>query len=78
MLIHHVPDFYNGPVLAIAEAVVAFQCHMGFQSMIINILLDHLKGLFITPAETGTPHAYLQFFFYQHVTIGNKYSKGNN
>jgi hypothetical protein len=56
--------------------VIAFQEDILFQVMVLQIFLNHLKGLLITAAETGTAQANLDLFSNQyHGGIASKLIK---
>ena len=54
LLIDCVSDLKYRPVTAVVKTVVAFQDNLPFKVMVRQVFLNHLKGSFISPAETGT------------------------
>lgn len=66
LLIHFVSNLQHGPFAAVTEAVIAFQDYLPLQVMVFQVFLNHLECLFVTAAETGTPHANLNLFSNQH------------
>ena len=66
LLIYLVSNFQYRPCTAVAETVVSFQDNLPLQVMVLKVFLNHLEGLFVATAETGTPHANFNLFSNQH------------
>ena len=76
LLIERVSDLKYRPVTAMVEAVVAFQDDLPIKLMVLQVFLNHLKGGFIPPAETGTTQAnFYLFLIKSHVDPTLKLTK---